>query len=573
MPIHNSEIAERFETLADLLELEGANPFRVRAYRNAARTIRGYGKAMADLVKAGEDLSKLPDIGKDLAAKIAEMVRTGKLEALEEVQHRVPRALSELMRLQGLGPKRVKTLYDTLNIRSIEDLKRAARSGQIRELPGFGEKTEAMIMSRLAHFAGTKRRTPLPEAEEIVTPLVEHLKKSPGVKQVTVAGSFRRRRETVGDLDILVTAKKGSPVMQRFVDYDEVEETISQGDTRATVRLRSGLSVDLRVVAEVSYGSALMYFTGSKAHNIALRTIAVKKGYKVNEYGMFRDEKRVAGKTETEIYKRLGLRYVEPELREDRGELEAARKKRLPELITLDDIRGDLHCHSKASDGHDDIEAMARAAKALGYKYLSINDHSHHVTVAHGLDEKRLCRQLEAIDRLNERLEGIAVLKSIEVDILEDGSLDLGDEVLAQLDFTVCAVHYKMDLSQKRQTERILRAMDNPYFHILAHPSGRLINEREPYAIDMERIMDAARERGCALEVNAQPSRLDLTDTHCRMAKELGVKIVISTDAHSTRDLELMCYGIGQARRGWLEADDVLNTLSLKALRKALKRH
>jgi DNA polymerase (family 10) len=393
------------------------------------------------------------------------------------------------------------------------------------------------------------------------------------VKQVTVAGSFRRRRETVGDLDILVTAKKGSPVMQRFVDYDEVEETISQGDTRATVRLRSGLSVDLRVVAEVSYGSALMYFTGSKAHNIALRTIAVKKGYKVNEYGMFRDEKRVAGKTETEIYKRLGLRYVEPELREDRGELEAARKKRLPELITLDDIRGDLHCHSKASDGHDDIEAMARAAKALGYKYLSINDHSHHVTVAHGLDEKRLCRQLEAIDRLNERLEGIAVLKSIEVDILEDGSLDLGDEVLAQLDFTVCAVHYKMDLSQKRQTERILRAMDNPYFNILAHPSGRLINEREPYAIDMERIMDAARERGCALEVNAQPSRLDLTDTHCRMAKELGVKIVISTDAHSTRDLELMCYGIGQARRGWLEPDDVLNTLSLKDLRTALKRH
>lgn len=574
MPVHNTEIAELFETLADLLEIEDANTFRVRAYRNAARTVQSHAKPMAELVEDGTDLSKLPGIGKDLAEKIAEIVHTGRLTALEEVQKRVPRSLSDLMDVQGLGAKRVKVLYQTLDIESVEDLKRAARAGRIRDLPGFGVKTEEMILRRLAHHTGAEKRMPLPEAEELAAPLLDYLEDAPGVKKIMVAGSFRRRRETVGDLDILVTAGKGAPVMQRFVEYEDVSEVVSQGDTRATVRLRGGLGVDLRVVAKESYGAALLYFTGSKAHNIALRSIAVKQGWKLNEYGLFQDDKRIAGKTEKAIYKKLGLHYVEPELREDRGEIQIARKKknRLPALIGIDDIRGDLHCHSKASDGHADIETMARAARALGYDYLSINDHSRRVTMAHGLDEKRLRKQMEEIDRLNGKLEGITVLKSVEVDILENGKLDLPDTLLDELDLVVCAVHYQLDLPEKKQTERILRAMDNPRCHILAHPSGRLINTREPYAVDWERLMCGAAERGCALEVNAQPSRLDLDDTHCRMARDLGVKLVISTDAHSTEDLDLMRHAVDQARRGWIEAGDVLNTRSLKKLRKALRR-
>jgi DNA polymerase (family 10) len=360
--------------------------------------------------------------------------------------------------------------------------------------------------------------------------------------------------------------------MRGFVEYDEVDAIISRGTTRGTVLLRSGLQVDLRVVAQVSYGAALYYFTGSKAHNIAVRMIAVKKKLKINEYGVFKGKRRIAGRTEKEVFKAVGLCYVEPELRENRGEIEAARKNRLPGLVAVTDIRGDLHAHTNATDGHHSLRQMAEAAKKLGYAYLAITDHSKRIVIAHGMDERRLRRQLDAIDRLNERLKGIRVLKGIEVDILKDGKLDMSDSVLKQLDLTVCAVHSGFRLSREKQTERVIRAMDNPHFNILAHPTGRLINQRPAYEIDMERVMDAALERGCYLELNAQPDRLDLNDVHCRMAKEMGLKLAISTDAHATSNLENMRFGVDQGRRGWLEPEDVLNTRSWRELERLLAR-
>lgn len=572
MPMHNAEIADLFDMLADLLEIEDANPFRIRAYRNAALTIRQYSRSMKSMVEAGEDLSKLPAIGHDLAEKIKVITKTGRLPLLEQVRARTPAALSELMGIEGLGPKRVKILYRELKIRSLEDLKRKAKDGKIHELEGFGEKTEASILKHIERYTGREKRMMLAASEEVAESLCDYLKGVEGVKDLSVAGSFRRRKETVGDLDILVTAKKDSPVMRHFTKFEEVKEVISRGQTRSTVVLRSGLHVDLRVLPQVSYGAALQYFTGSREHNIEVRRIAIKKGYKINEYGVFEGDKRIAGKTEKEVYAKIGLPYIEPELRENRGEIEAAREDKLPNLIELEDIRGDLHCHTIATDGHNAIEEMAATAKGLGYEYMSINDHSRHVTVAKGMDEKRLRQQLEEIDELNSELDDFTILKSIEVDILEDGKLDLPDSVLKELDFTVCAVHYKFNLSREKQTERIIRAMDNPQFTILAHPSGRLLNERDEYEVDMERILKEAKEHGVYLEVNAQPARLDLNDARCKAAKELGLKFAISTDTHSTTGFANMRYGIYQARRGWLEANDVINTYKLSELKKWLRR-
>jgi DNA polymerase (family X) len=570
--IHNSEIAETFARLADLLELEDANPFRVRAYRNASRIVGSHSRSMADMIRQDEDLSRLPGIGKDLAGKIETLVQTGRLPQLEKVESRTPAELRELMKIEGLGPKRVKRLYKEIGVRSIEDLKRAARKGRIRQLDGFGVKTEKMILKHAERYSEREQRIKLSVAQDIAVPLLDYLEKCEGVKQITIAGSYRRQKETVGDLDILVSAKKDSPVIDRFTEYDEVVEIISKGKKRSTVRLRSGLQVDLRVVPAVSYGSALHYFTGSKAHNIAVRKIGIRKGYKVNEYGIFKDEKRVAGRTEQEVYARMGLPYIEPELREDRGELQAASKGVLPDLVRLEDIRGDLHAHTKATDGRNTLRQMADAAAEKGYEYLAITDHSQHVTVAGGLDQQRLLEHIKAIDKLNDRLDSIRLLKSIEVDILDDGSLDLPDKVLKQLDLCVCSIHYKFNLSRQKQTERILHAMDNPHFNILGHPSGRLINERDGYDIDLEKVLQGAKERGCFLELNANPDRLDLTDDGCLLAREVGVKVAISSDAHAVGDLDFMRFGIGQARRGWLEADDVINTRTLDALEKLLKR-
>ncbi len=572
MSVHNTEIADMFEQLADLLEIREENPFRIRAYRNAARVIRGHARSMAELVDSGADLAELPGIGADLAGKIATIVRTGTLPLLDQLRAKVPRPLVEMTRIEGLGPKRAKALYRALRIRSLEDLQRAARSGRIREIKGFGARTEQLIGQRAARIASTERRIRLADAEDIAGPLVEHLRSVDGIKTVEVAGSYRRRRDTVGDLDVLVSASRNAAgVMDAFVGYEDVAEVVAKGSTRGTVRLRNGVQVDLRVVAPASFGAALFYFTGSKAHNIAVRKLAIAKGLKLNEYGLFRGDRSVGGRTEQDVFDAVGLPFIPPELREDRGEIAAARKKRLPALVEIADIRGDLHCHTRATDGRDTLEAMARAAAARGYEYISANDHTKRVSIAHGMDRRRLLQQVRAIDKLNARLQGIVVLKSAEVDILDDGSLDLPDGVLKELDFTVCAIHYGLNRSREKQTERILRAMDNPYFTILAHPTGRLINAREPYDIDLERVLTAARERSRILEVNAHPDRLDLDDQGCRMAREAGVRLAISTDAHRVADLGFMRFGIDQARRGWLEPDDVVNTRRLADLRQLLR--
>lgn len=572
MPIHNTEIADIFDRLADLLDIEGENRYRVRAYRNAARVVRDHSQSMAHLLEEGKDLSELPGIGEDLAEKIKTIVETGTLPLLEEVEERHPESLSELMKLPDLGPKRIKALHKELGIKTLEDLEKAANEGKIRELDGFGKKTEQKIKKAIAGRRGEEQRVRLADAQEIAAPLLEYLKEVKGVKDIEIAGSYRRRKETVGDLDILVTCKKGSPVMDRFVDYGEVAEVVSKGETRSTVRLRLGMQVDLRVVPQVCYGAALHYFTGSKAHNIAVRKLGVERDLKINEYGVFKGEERIAGKTEEEVFEQVDLPYIEPELREDRGEIEAAKQGQLPRLVTLDDLRGDLHMHTKATDGNYSLEEMVRNAQEHGYKYIAVTDHSKRVTMAKGLDVKRLREQIKEVDRLNEKLDGITVLKGIEVDILEDGSLDLPDDVLKELDVTVCSVHYNRNLSRKKQTERIIRAMDNPCFKILGHPTGRLINEREPYEVDIERVLEAAKERGCFIELDSQPSRLDLSDTYCKLAKEIGVKVAISTDAHGVSDLDNIRFGVYQARRGWLEPKDVLNTRRLKDLQKLLKR-
>ena len=575
MPIHNAEIAAIFNKYADLLEIDGANEYRVRAYRTAARNISSLSQNAADMVEKGKDLSKLAGIGKDLAGKIAEIVETGTLSEFEGLKQKLPAGLLNLTQIEGMGPKRIATLHQELGITSLDELEKAARQNKVRDLPGFAAKTEKAILEeieRLGKQEDSGKRLKLSVAEELAQPLLEYLRQVKGVKRVEAAGSYRRGLETVGDLDVLVTHTKISKVMDRFVNYENVQKVISKGETRSTVMMRYGLQVDLRAVASHSYGSALHYFTGSKAHSVAIRQIGVKKGLKINEYGVFKGEKRVAGKEEDEVYAQVDLPYVEPELRENRGEIEAARDNRLPKILDMDDIKGDLHAHTKATDGRSTLEQMARAAQDKGYQYLAITEHSKHVTVAKGLDTKRLREHAREIDRLNEKLDDFVLLKSIEVDILEDGSLDLPDDVLKELDVVVCAIHSKFNLPRNKQTERIIRALQKPYFTILAHPTGRMINDREPYDLDMEGLIEAARENRCALELNAQPDRLDLSDIYCRMAKEAGVPIVISTDAHSTEELDFMRFGILQARRGWLEPGDVLNTKDLKELRRAFKR-
>jgi DNA polymerase (family X) len=572
MKMLNSQIAEKFAEIADLLEIANANQFRVRAYRNAALLIENLPRELADLIAENKPLTDLPGIGKDLAQKIEKLVKTGELPLLDQLHKKTPPALTEMLKIPGLGPHRVKQLYDKLHIKNLDDLKKAIAANKVQKLKRFGAKTQTKIGTALDQFTKREKRTKFIDAERIAKQLIAYLKKFPGIDEVIIAGSYRRCRETVGDLDILVSAKDSIPIIKYFIVYDDFAKIIAEGSTKATVRLRSGLQVDLRVVKQESFGAALQYFTGSKAHSVELRKIAVRKKLKLNEYGVFKGNKYIAGKTEHEVYNALDLSYIEPELRENRGEIEAAKNGTLPKLINLIDIRGDLHVHTKATDGKNSIEELALAAKKLGYSYLAITDHSKHLTVAKGLDEKKLRQQINYINKLNADLKNFRILKSIEVDILEDGSLDLSNEILQELDFTVCSIHYKFNLSRPKQTERVLRAMDNPYFNILAHPTGRLINERPPYDIDLEKIMHAAKERGCVLELNSQPERLDLNDVHCKLAKEIGVKIAISTDTHHVDTLSYMAYGIAQARRGWLEAGDVVNTLPLPRLLKLLHR-
>ncbi len=572
MPMTNTEIVDVFNEIADLLEIEGANEFRVRAYRDAARTIDGLPRNVREMVAAGEDLTELSGIGEDLADKIKMLVETGHLDQLEELRERTPPALADMLQIEGLGPKRVQTIYHELDITDLETLKRAAEARQIQKLHGLGPKTEQKVLDDLQRKREEEERRRLDVAEQLVEPLLAYLRGIEGVQRVTVAGSYRRRKETVGDIDILVISDAGETTINAFVDYEDVAQVVSQGETKSTVVLRSELQVDVRVVGEESYGAALLYFTGSKAHNIALRDMAMDRDLKVNEYGVFRGDERIAGEAEEEIYELFDLPYIPPELREDRGELKAAQKDALPSLVTLDDIRGDLQMHTTASDAASTLREMVEGAQALGYDYIAITDHSAHVGVVTGLDADDLMGQIEQIDRLNDELDDFRVLKGMEVDILEDGSLDLPDDALAKLDVVVGSIHTKFDLPLEKQTERIIRAMDNPHFNILGHPTGRRIGERSPYDVDLERVIEAALERGCFLEINASPQRLDLNDVFAKLAKEMGLKLAISTDAHHVNGLSNMKYGVWQARRGWLEPDDVLNTRRWQDLLNMLKR-
>jgi len=572
MTVHNADIAKAFRRLADLLEIEGGNRFRVRAYRNAAATVEGLPRDAAEMIEAGEDLSELPDIGEDLAGKIEALIETGELPLLAEVKARVPEGLAEITHVSGLGPKRAWKLYDQLGIETIEALRKAAGAGEIRQIEGFGEKTEANIIDALGRFTGGEQRLRLMDAEHIAEPLIAYIREIDGVKQAIIAGSYRRQKETVGDLDILVTAKRGNDVVDRFIAYDEVDDVVSKGRTRSTVILHSGFHVDLRVVAEVSYGAALFYFTGSKAHNIALRKRAIARHWKLNEYGLFHGDTRIAGKTEEEVYNKLSLPFIAPQLRENRGEIEAAENGGLPELVTLEGILGDLHCHTKWSDGNANVREMAEAARDKGYAYLGITDHSKSQTVAGGLSEDELAEQIDEIDRLNEELDSITILKASEVDILEDGELDFSDNILARLDYVIGAIHGGFNLSREKQTARVLRAMDNKHFNILAHATGRIINERPAYDIDLERVMRAAEDRGCFLELNAHPNRLDIDDARCKMARDMGLKVPIGTDAHSVNGLAAMRFGVAQAGRGWMEAGDILNTRAVDDLLKLMVR-
>ncbi len=572
MPVHNTDIADVFDQIADYLEIGGENPFRIRAYRNAARSVRALAVELRDMVAEEKDLTQLPDIGKELAAKIHEIIETGSAQALQKLQKRFPSALAQMLKIPNLGPKRVRALYQDLKIQTMDQLESAARSGRIQVLPGFGIKTQERILEAIETQREKKKRFKLALVKPYADAIITYLKDVPGVKKVELAGSYRRSFDTVGDLDIVVTAQTDSQVMDRFVSYDEVKKVISKGSTRGSVLLRSGLQVDVRLVEQKSFGAALQYFTGSQAHNIALRRLGQRQGLKINEYGVFRGDRFVAGDTEKAVYRAVGLSYIPPELRENRGEIDAARENRLPSLIESRDLRGDLHIHTSASDGQNSIKEMALAAKQRNFKYLAVTDHSQHLKVARGLDSAALLKQIDEIDYLNSQLKNFTILKGIEVDILEDGQLDLPNTVLEKLDLVIGAVHSNFNLSPENQTARLLRAMDHPHFSILAHPTCRLIDKRKPLNIDIQRIIRKAGERGCFLELNAHPERLDLLDTYCQMAKGEGVLVVINSDAHGINGFDNLIYGVGQARRGWLGKKDILNTRSLSELRALLKK-
>ncbi|MDX1586027.1 MAG: DNA polymerase/3'-5' exonuclease PolX [Balneolaceae bacterium] len=573
MPVHNSEISDILREVADLLDIEGADDFRVRSYRQAAQSIDNLSENLRDLVEQEKDLTELSGIGESIAEKIKEIVSTGSLKQLEELKQRVPEELGELLSIEGLGPKRVEELHEELGIDSREDLEKALKNHKVRELEGFGEKMEANIKKELERTGG-EQRTLLRRAEEYAEPLVYYLQELDAVDRVEVAGSYRRRKETVGDLDILVTCSKKEQVINHFTSYEDVKEVLSKGETRSSVRLRSDLQVDLRVISNDSYGAALVYFTGSKQHNIQIRERALDRDLKINEYGVFEEgkEQAIAGKTEEEVYTSVDLPVIPPELREDRGEIEAAENKSLPKLVTLDDLQGDLHMHTTYSDGETSVKKMAEAARELGHRYIAITDHSKRVTVANGMDADELDDQIQKIEEVDYEIDDIRILKGIEVDILDDGTLDLPDKILERLDLRICSIHYKFNLSEEQQTKRILKAMENPLFNILAHPTGRQMPNRDEMELDMDAIMDAALNNGCFMELNATPQRLDLNDRYCRMAKERGLKVAISTDAHSTGELDYLKYGVYQARRGWLEKEDVINTRDIDELLKLLEK-
>ena len=571
--MQNPDIARVFDEVADLLEIQDANPFRVRAYRNAARTIRDFPEPIAELVRVGaKDLTEISGIGADLAEKITAIVTTGELPLRKQLAAKLPPGLLDLLRIPGLGPKRVKLLHKKLKVKSATDLAAALAKHRIQKLKGFGPKIEEKIRTGLGVAEQSERRLLLHEAETAAHAIVAYLKASGGISQIEVAGSYRRRRETIGDLDILVTSGDSPKVMERFVSYGEVAEVVSQGETRSSVKLQSGLQVDLRAVEPAAYGAALQYFTGSKAHNVELRKIAQEQGYKLNEYGLFKGTRRMAGKTEAEIYARLGLDWMPPELREARGEIALAREHRLPRLVELADLRGDLQMHTSETDGKGTIDEMAEAARTLKYEYIAITDHSKRVTMARGLDAKRLRQQWQAIDRWNASAHGFTILKSVELDILENGKLDLPDDVLAEADYVVATIHYGLNQTERELTGRLVSAAQHRWIDAIGHPTGRLLGKRQPYPLDFDQLARAAAAAGCLLELNGHPERMDLPDTLAAAAKQHGVRFVLSTDSHQPNNLPFMKYAVDLARRAWLESGDIANTRPLAEFRKALKR-
>ena len=569
--IENAEVARLFRELADLLEVEGANPFRVRAYRTAARTIEELPDPVAALARAGsERLTELPGIGEDLAGKIEEIVRTGRLCALRTAAQAAPAGAVALMRVPGIGPKRARALCESLHIRSLPALERAARAGRIRSLRGFGARTERRILDELVARGAEEHRVPRAVAAQYAEPLLAYLRRLSGVSRAELAGSFRRRRETVGDLDILVSCGKGAAATEHFVTYPEVRRVLAHGSTRASVQLRSGLQVDLRVVPEASFGAAMHYFTGSKAHNIAIRRLGQERGLKINEYGIFRDGRRIGGADEGDVFAAVGLPVIPAELREDRGEIQAAADGTLPPLLELRDVRGDLQMHTTDSDGRDTLESMAAAAQEMGYEYIAITDHTPAVRIAGGLDREGFRRQMRRIDRLNGRLHGLTVLKGAEVDIHADGTLDLDDATLAELDVVVVSLHTRLGLDAGAQTRRLLRALAHPSVDIFGHPTGRLLGRRSGAAFDHDVVFRAAADHGVLLEVDAQPERLDLDDIACRAAIAHGATLVVDTDAHAVAELRFMRWGVDQARRGWVDRTHVANTRPLVQLARLL---
>jgi DNA polymerase (family 10) len=578
--MNNTQIAEIIGRVADLLEFKGTNPFRLRAYRNVVRTLRDLPEpATAILADPERELTDIKGIGKDLAEKIATVAATGTLPLLDELLEEIPISVLAILRIPGLGPKKAAVLYNDLKITTLDQLQAACEAHKVAELKGFGEKTEQTILAGIPLAARAEKRIYWAKADDIAQVLLEHLRACKSLQQIEVAGSYRRGRETIGDLDLLAVSDDHDEVMDRLAEFESVEQTIGRGDTKMSIRLAGGLQVDLRVVPAESFGAALQYFTGSKAHNVILRGMAKSRGLKINEWGVFRlaededgEDVYIGGSSEEEVYAAMDLPCFPPELREARGEFERAEQGELPKLIELGDIRGDLHMHTTASDGRASIEEMIAAAQQRGLQFIAITDHSKRVSMANGLDGDRLLAQWAEVDKIHAGLEGFTVLKGVEVDILEKGGLDIADDVLARADWIVASVHYGQKQSSEQITDRIIGAIENPHVSAIAHPTGRIINRRERYEVDLEAVMQAAAEHGKLLELNANPARLDLDDVHCAAAKRHGIPIVINTDAHNIAGLDVMRHGIQQARRAGLTKADVANTRSWEQMRELMGR-
>jgi DNA polymerase (family 10) len=573
--MENREMAAVFQEIADLMRILQDDPkwtFKAAAYERARRAIESYPERLEEMARdPTRELTELPGVGADLAAKIKEMAETGQCQYHQEQLKKVPRGLLELLELQSVGPQKARLFYKELGVKNVDELEAAAKAGKLRALPKMDEKSEENILKAIEVFRRAAGRFRLDTASETAEELAAYLKKMRQVERVDPAGSLRRGRETVGDLDLLVIGRDPARVAERFVQHPWVVEILAKGEDKVSVRLKNGLQVDARLLEREAYGAALMYFTGSKEHNIALRERAKKRGWKLSEYGLLEGEKVLASRTEAEVYTRLGLEWIPPELRENWGEIEAAENNALPKLVEAGDIKGDLQMHTTASDGKASVEEMAEAAQRLGYKYILITDHSKAVTIANGLDEKRAVENIRRIHAARKKVKGIEIWAGAEVDILGDGKLDYPDSLLKQFDIVLASVHSRMTMPGEEMTERLVKAMANPYVRILGHPTGRHILKRDPFNFDIEKVFAAARKYGVVMELNGNPARLDLSDRHVKLAKERGLKIIISTDAHHPEHLKLMRYGVMTARRGWLEKKDVLNTLPPEKLMAALR--